>query len=234
MFWVTFFSIAMGFMESAVVIYLRRIYYPQGFSFPLAPIDPNIAVVELLREAATIIMLLGVGVLAGKKNAERFAWFIFSFAVWDIFYYVFLYVCLGWPASLMTWDILFLIPVPWVGPVITPVIISFTMILFAFTVICYSGNGYKVGLKRRESLLLITGSLVAIVSFTEDFIQKKGYLLFRNLMKGRSLFIDLADYVPAHFDWVVFSTGETVIIIAWVIYLIRLMAQTNAATVATV
>ena len=87
---VLLFSIAMGFLESAVVIYLRKIYYPNGFSLPLVAIDKDILLTELLREAATIIMLLTVGIIAGKTKVSRFAYFIFCFGVWDIFYYVFL------------------------------------------------------------------------------------------------------------------------------------------------
>ncbi len=144
LFWVTLFSIAMGFLESAVVIYLRELYYPHGFTFPLTPMPNKISVVEIWREAATVVMLLAVGVLAGRNRAERLAWFIIAFATWDIFYYIFLYIFVGWPQSLFTWDILFLIPVPWVGPVITPVIIAITMILYGLSVVYYSSRGKKV------------------------------------------------------------------------------------------
>ncbi|MBK6833902.1 MAG: hypothetical protein IPG89_06345 [Bacteroidetes bacterium] len=65
-------------------------------------------------------MLVGAGIIAGKTRLTRFAYFIIAFAIWDIFYYVFLYVLLQWPESLFTWDILFLVPVPWTGPVIAP------------------------------------------------------------------------------------------------------------------
>src|SRR5690348_14185303 len=109
--WLSLFAIAMGFMESAVVIYLRKILYPGGFQFPLMPISNDLAMVEIFREAATMIMLVGIGILAGRSVKEKFAIFIFCFAVWDIFYYVFLKIFLDWPQSLMTWDILFLIPV---------------------------------------------------------------------------------------------------------------------------
>src|SRR3954464_1183341 len=131
--WVTIYSIAMGFLETAVVIYLRKLYYPHGFSFPLAPVHNDIAVVELWRELATLFMLISIGILTGRNKAEKFAYFLYSFAVWDICYYVFLWVFINWPGSLMTWDILFLLPVPWVGPVITPCIIAVTMIFFALT-----------------------------------------------------------------------------------------------------
>jgi len=222
LFWVTFFSVAMGFLESSVVIYLRKIYYQHGFCFPLQPIDHSIAIVEIWREAATIIMLLAVGVLAGKSRAERFAWFIYSFAIWDIFYYVFLWVFLGWPESFLTWDILFLIPVPWVGPVITPVIISCIMILFALTIAYHAERKEKVGMKKIESLLLIVGSLVTIVSFTEDYMKQKGDILFRNIRNGGSLFVDMASYVPVHFDWLLFSAGTGSMLAAWILYARRM------------
>src|ERR1044072_1504154 len=88
--WLTIFSIAMGYLETAVVVYLRKLYYPGGFNFPLVPVTLDIAKTEFWREAATLIMLVGIGVLAGKNKTQRFAYFLLSFAVWDIFYYVFL------------------------------------------------------------------------------------------------------------------------------------------------
>ena len=93
--WVAIFSTAMGYLECTVVVYLREIYYPGGFNFPLAPIDKPIAITEIGREAATLVMLLGIGFLAGKTAVQRFAYFIYSFAIWDIFYYVFLKVLTG-------------------------------------------------------------------------------------------------------------------------------------------
>ena len=95
--WAAIFSISTGFVEAAVVVYLRRIYYPEGFSFPLKPLIDNLMGVEVLREAATIFMLLSAAALAGKKIWERFAYFLFCFGVWDIFYYVWLKVLLDWP-----------------------------------------------------------------------------------------------------------------------------------------
>lgn len=86
MFWVSLFSIAMGLFECIVVIYLRKIYYPEGFSFPLKIMESDIITVELLREAATLIMLLAVGAISGKTSVEKLGLFIYSFAIWDIFY----------------------------------------------------------------------------------------------------------------------------------------------------
>src|ERR1700728_4235989 len=96
-FWLTAFAIPMGFMEAAVVVYLREIYYANGFRFPLTPVQPSIGMTEFLREAATIIMLLAIGILTGKNTSQKFGIFIFCFGVWDIFYYVFLKALVGWP-----------------------------------------------------------------------------------------------------------------------------------------
>lgn len=220
--WVTLFSIAMGFLETAVVVYLRKLYYPAGFSFPLAPVHNEIAVVELWRELATLIMLISIGVLAGRNKAEKFAYFLYSFAIWDLFYYVFLKVFLDWPESLMTWDILFLLPVPWVGPVITPCIIAVTMIFYALTVIKYTGKNIAVSMKAKERWLLWLGALVVIISFTMDYVDKKGAVLWRNVTVGDSPFTDLVDYVPTHFYWPVFLFGEGMILAAYFIYRLRL------------
>ena len=141
---ISIFAIAMGFLETAVVIYMRDLLYPDGFSFPLVPIPADLALTEILREAATLIMLLTIAILNAKTFSERFAWFIYAFAIWDIFYYIFLKIMILWPESLMTWDILFLIPTTWTGPVISPVIVSFSMILrysfLSFEVFTRSSN----------------------------------------------------------------------------------------------
>src|SRR6185369_2332457 len=112
------FSIAMAALESAVVVYLRALYYPDGFNVAMKLIDQKILLIEIAREAATVVMLLGVGWLAGNNLKDRFAYFLLSFAVWDIFYYLWLKVFIDWPSSLLEWDILFLIPFTWLGPVL--------------------------------------------------------------------------------------------------------------------
>jgi hypothetical protein len=221
--WVTFFSIAMGFLETAVVVYLRKLYYPHGFSFPLAPVHDDIAIVELWRELATLIMLISIGVLAGRNRAEKFAYFLYSFAIWDLLYYVFLKVFLDWPESLMTWDILFLLPVPWVGPVITPCIIAVTMIFYCLTVIRFTNLNVPVSMKVKERWLLWLGALVVIISFTMDYIDKKGATLWHNINSKDSLFTNLVDYVPSNFNWTVFTIGEAMILAAYIMYRNRLV-----------
>jgi hypothetical protein len=168
--WVGLFAIAMGFMESAVVVYLRELYYKDGFNFPLKVIPAFIGRVEFFREAGTIIMLVAIGIVAGKTRLQRFAYFVFAFAVWDIFYYIFLYVSLGWPQSLNTWDILFLIPVPWVGPVWAPCLLCALMITGAVYAIAQVESNRNFSVPPAYWWLLVSGAYVCIVSFMWDYL----------------------------------------------------------------
>lgn len=148
------FGIAFGFVEAAVVSYLRLLlnynnsYLHNGYTVllnlgfiafvnPKSPLLHSLPInsTETVREFATIIMLLSISFLAGKTLKQRIAAFMIAFSTWDIFYYVFLNVITGWPKSLFDIDVYFLIPVTWVGPVITPVIIS--LLLFITGTILY-------------------------------------------------------------------------------------------------
>jgi hypothetical protein len=132
---VSLFAVAFAYVEAAVVVYLRALYYPEGFSFPLRLISPQHFTVELAREVSTIVILAVVGILAGSSRWQRFSYFMIAFGVWDIFYYAWLWVVLQWPSSLFELDILFLLPIPWIGPVIAPVVISLLMILAGVLII---------------------------------------------------------------------------------------------------
>lgn len=214
----TAFSIAMAYLETSVVVYLRALIYPNGFEFPLVALDAQLAVTEIFREAATVIMLLGAGWLAATKARDRFAWFIYCFAIWDIFYYVFLKVILDWPAGWLTWDLLFLIPVPWVGPVLAPVIVSISLIVLALLLIYTSEKTPDVKLSKIDWSLLILGATVIIVSFCYDY---SSYLLekgtFSELIDGvtgnSDLFLEGADYIPREFNWWIFLLGEIICLI---------------------
>ena len=209
------FGIAMGFLESAVVIYLREIYYPAGFNFPLTQMSSKLVITELLREAATIIMLLGIGMLTGKNKTEKFAYFIYTFALWDIFYYVFLKVILYWPESWLTWDILFLIPTIWTSPVIAPIIVSFTMILLSLFIVFFNHKNTDIILSFRDWTLLIIGSIVIIISFTWDYCRYifNEYSLNQLLtLHNKNVFDYSIKYIPASFPWIIFVIGEVIII----------------------
>jgi hypothetical protein len=167
--WLVSYAVAMAYVESAVVVYLRAIYYPRGFAFPLTPMPAAMAAIEIGREAATLVMLLGVSMLAGANRRERFLAFCVSFGVWDLFYYVWLRVLLGWPASLLTWDILFLIPVPWIGPVLAPVLVSILLVAGGLLLLYQGARGRIVLFPLGLQALLLAGTLLVLASFMLDF-----------------------------------------------------------------
>ncbi len=207
-FWVIAFSIAMGLLESAVVVYLRELYYPAGFKFPLQTIPPHIARVEVLRELATVIMLVGVGVLAGNSRLERFAFFVLSFAIWDFMYYVFLFVFLSWPESLSTWDILFLIPVPWVGPVWAPCLLCLLMITGSLFIVRLGRRYPKVTIPGKHWFIMIAGALICILAFMWDyFLYACIDFSFWSLISSNQLFEEFKFYVPERFNTPLFLSG---------------------------
>lgn len=209
----TVFSIAMGFLESAVVVYLREIYYPAGFAFPIHPLSGSLALTEVLREAATILMLLSVGFLAGRNLRERFAWFLYAFAIWDIFYYVFLKLLIHWPESIMTWDILFLIPVMWTGPVITPLAISATMILMSLIILHFERKDLRIIMKWHTPAMIFAGSILIFTAFIWDFCT---FILtnfsLSDMLHAESSRMVLQLYVPVKFNWPLFASGEVIIL----------------------
>ncbi|UCH77739.1 MAG: hypothetical protein JSU81_08415 [Candidatus Coatesbacteria bacterium] len=121
---VGFFGVAFGFLEAAVVVYLRALFYADGFAFPLRPLPPLLLATEMGREGATLVMLAAVAWAPGGPGRLKLARFLFAFGLWDLFYYVGLKVVIGWPESLFTWDVLFLLPVPWVAPVLAPALVA--------------------------------------------------------------------------------------------------------------
>jgi len=124
------FAVSMAFVEATVVVYLREII-GAGPLFPMKEIPAALLVVEVGREAATIVMLLSVAFLSFRGEARRMGAFLLLFAVWDVFYYLWLHVTIGWPAGVADWDVLFLIPLPWVGPVWSVLLICAGMFVFS-------------------------------------------------------------------------------------------------------
>ena len=128
---VVVFAIAMAWLESATVYYLRVLVDRlDPYQANPLPISGTLGPVELVREAATLIMLFTVGVLAGRTWQERLGYSAIMFGVWDIFYYLFLKAIYDWPKSLFDWDILFLLPLPWWGPVLAPMSVALLMIVW--------------------------------------------------------------------------------------------------------
>ena len=189
------YAVAMAWVEAAVVFYLRKIsdridpYQAE----PLPPVA-GLASVELIREAATLLMLFTVGMLAGKTWRSRWGYAAIAFGVWDIFYYVFLKVITDWPHNLNDWDILFLLPLPWWGPVIAPVLIAMLMIVWG-TLASLWDHHYDQPFRAEWKVwtLNFTGMALALYVFMEDAI--------RVAHRGEDA---LRRMLPVQFDWPLF------------------------------
>src|SRR5215470_12611622 len=197
----TVYAVAMAYLESAIVVYLRRLYYPQGFDFPLVIVDTPTLFLELGREAATIVMLATVGIAAGRTKVGKLAYFLFLFGVWDIWYYIWLKAFVDWPSSLLTWDVLFLIPVPWIGPVLAPVTVALTMIGMGLVLLHLEQRGPVVPAGGLVWLAQIVACLIVIVSFTMDVVPR--------LPNNGAL---LAQWTPTYYRWWMLILGQVLAI----------------------
>ncbi len=169
---VTLFALAMAWVEAAAVMYLRlpadRV---QPYQADPLPTLPSLGPIELVREVATLLMLAAVASLAGRGRQSQFGFFLIAFGLWDLSYYLFLHWMGGWPASLLDWDILFLIPLPWWGPVLAPALISLLMITLGtlLTHPRFASGGSKV--PEAAWVAAACGALFAIGVFTWDAAQ---------------------------------------------------------------
>jgi hypothetical protein len=205
---VVVFATAMAWMESATVTYLRTLvdriepYQPA----PL-PISSGLGEAELVRETATLIMLFAAGWLAGKTWRTRLGYALIAFGAWDILYYVFLKIITGWPNSIWDWDILFLLPLPWWGPVLAPVIIAAIMICFGTLVTQFNQTDLKRPLtgqpiwpRRWVWLLNLSGVALALFVFMADAI---------GALSGGTETIQAT--LPHRFNWPLFSLAVVLI-----------------------
>lgn len=194
---IVIYAMAMAWVESAAVFYLRwtidRIepYQPN----PL-PVIGGFASVELPREFATLVMLFAVGVLAGRTWRARCGYALVAFGVWDIFYYVFLKIICGWPHSLLDWDILFLLPMPWWGPVLSPVLISLLMISWGTCASQFEQTLAPAPSNWRVWLLNFSGVVLALYVFMVDTIAAS----YHGLEAIRTM-------LPERFNWPLFGAA---------------------------
>lgn len=187
----------MAWVESAVVYYLRTMidriepYQPT----PL-PIIGGMGPVEMVREAATLLMLLTVGLLAGRSWRARAGYVAVAFGVWDICYYIFLRIMCGWPHSLFDWDILFLLPLPWWGPVLAPVSIALLMIIWGTLASQFERPPRPVVSKWKPRLMNFLGIMMALYVFMADSIR---------VADGG---VDaLRELLPTRFNWPLFTVA---------------------------
>src|SRR5262245_20701670 len=187
--WAACYAVAMAAAESAVVVCLRALHTGDApMSVLQYDLPTRLIVIEVARELATVVMILAVAVLAARAAREVFLYFALMFGIWDVFYYVWLWVFIGWPPSLLTWDILFLIPVPWVGPVLAPAIVSLCLVAGSLWLLARP----ELRLPRLAWSAAILGTVLILLSFIVDY----RYALART--------------DPPRFRWELFGAGVLV------------------------
>jgi hypothetical protein len=162
--WVSAYAVAMAFLEAVVVVYIRGLLRITNDHVALGPY----VTMEMWREAATIVMLAAVGWLAGHRRADRLAYGLFAFGLWDIWYYVWLKVLTGWPETLLSWDVLFLIPLRWWGPVLSPMLIAALICASAVLVVARMERGQRLEITPVNVGSLAAGGLLALYVFMSD------------------------------------------------------------------
>jgi hypothetical protein len=135
------------------------------------PVHGALGPVELVREAATLVMLLAVGMLAGRSWRTKIGYAVVAFGVWDVFYYVFLRLMSGWPSSVLDWDILFLLPLPWWGPVLAPVAIALLMIAWGTIVTQLDDRHPALALPPHPWVACWLGIVLALCVFMADALR---------------------------------------------------------------
>jgi hypothetical protein len=194
---VAIFAVAMAWGEAAVVLYLR-VLVGRLQPYQADPLQHfgGLGGAEIIREATTLAMLLAAGWLAGTNARSRLAYGAFAFGLWDIFYYVFLVPLTGWPTSLLDWDILFLIPLPWWGPVIAPVGISMLFISGGILMILLDRSGRPACFSSWTWLPALIGTGLVLYVFMAESIGASGHGFTRAWA-----------VLPVQFNWIAFLTG---------------------------
>jgi len=168
LYWVGIFAISFAFVEATVVVYLRQMYGIHNLLQDIPAFDSMITFVEVGREFSTLIMLLAVGWAVGRSLQTRLGFAFYALGLWDIFYYIWLKLFINWPESLLTTDILFLLPLPWWGPVIGPALIAALMVIGGGLAVIAADFGHSIQFSALEKITLHGGLLVMLYSFIEN------------------------------------------------------------------
>ena len=195
------FAISMAFVESAVVVYLRRVYDISDMVTSLSSFDPTLAAIELGREIATIVMLLTIGWAAGRNVQTRLGFTLYAFGLWDITYYLWLKVIIDWPVSLLDMDLLFLVPLPWWGPVLAPILIAALMTVGGAGMVIFDEHGMNPRFRIIDWGALGGGVLAILYAFMADALA----LLPADAQA-------LTNLKPTAFEWPIYFLGISLII----------------------
>lgn len=202
------FAIAMGYLESAVVVYIIKIINLQGLSSALHPLTHLLRIgadfywTEIFREASTIIMLGAVALICAgsiKRIEKAFYYFMLSFGVWDVFYYIFLKVLINWPQTILDPDCLFAIPVIWASPVLAPVLISISLIGISLIMLKkMEDKKYKqLGIINRV-LILAGSSIIVMLTFWTSYTIINGEVIMQT------------------YNWALFMIGLVIFILGFI------------------
>ncbi len=196
--WVSAYAIAMAFLEAVVVVYIRGLLQITSDHVTLGPY----VTMETWREAATLVMLATVGWLAGHKSSDRLAYGLFAFGLWDIWYYIWLKVLTGWPATVWDWDVLFLIPLRWWGPVLAPMLIAVLICVVTVLAVLRSERGERLEFTPLRGGVTASGGLLALYVFMSDSLCA--------LLRGQ---VDWDTLRPEPFQWPLFLVA--LVLMAW-------------------
>ncbi len=193
------YALAMAYVEAAVVSYLREMRGIDDLMHDLPTTLDRFVAIEIGREAATMVMLLCVGWIAGRRLQDRLGFFVFAFGMWDVGYYGWLALFEGWPRSPLDWDVLFLIPVPWWGPVLAPALIAAMMSLGGAAAVIGADRGVSWRLSWTNAAVAAAGIALVLYTFTVD--------AWGAVPDGREA---VARVRPSDFQWPLFTLGFVV------------------------
>ena len=194
------FGAAFAYVEAACVVYLREIYGIDDLVRDMPHRFDRITAVEIGRESATLAMLLTAAIVAGRRLQDRAGYFVLAFGAWDIAYYAWLALIEGWPRSPLDWDVLFLIPLPWWGPVIAPASIAAMMCIGGGAAVMQAERGIEWRLTRANVALAALGIAIVLYTFMADAIA--------GLPDGTSAVNDVR---PSSFQWPLFLLGFAIL-----------------------
>jgi hypothetical protein len=219
--WLNFLALAlfaacMGLMEAAIVVYLRALGGPQGTELAqlhqlLHSLDARLLFIERQREAATLVMLLVPAFLFSERFAYRLLAYLLGFGVWDLTYYAFLRGLIAWPPQWLTLDVLFLIPRPWIAPVLCTVLVSGGMVVFSTAYLFFARTR---AIKTPHAVAW--GSLFLGIA-----------LVLYSFMGTTKAYLQARDQVP-QFGWFWFGLGYALLVAAALIMLVQLYREPKA------
>ena len=210
------FAASMGLLEAAVVVYLRALGRGAGTELAqvqelLRTLDTRLLLIERQREVVTIVMLLVPAFLFSERWAYRVLAFVLLFGVWDVTYYAFLRRMIGWPNSWTTLDVLFLIPSPWIAPVVCPLLIAGTMVVFAGVYLVLARTRAIKSPHLGAWIGMAVGAALVLFSF----------------LYGKDAYVSATDQLP-RFGWAWFLGGYALRLIACGVILIQLYREPKA------